>query len=85
MRFNHDHVPNRFTEISEILHMQNSDELLNWFGELPQKLGLPSGLQSQKVSLTDELIQSALNDPCHSNNPVPCKREDFISVFEKSM
>ena len=36
MRFNHDHVPNRFTEISEILHMQNSDELLNWFGELPQ-------------------------------------------------
>ena len=85
MKFNDQFVPERFLTISKSIGMESKDDFFSWLFELPSRIDLPRDLNAVGVSITDELITSALNDPCHQNNPVPCTRETFISLFQDSL
>ena len=61
------------------------DLFIEWLEGLMVDLKMPRGLASLSVTVTDALIDVALNDVCHSLNPRKAGRDDFAGLFENAM
>ena len=86
LTFNQQTVPKRFVRLANTLGFFGEDktvteQFFNWLRVLIKKLDLPKVLSQNDITLTNELIQIAYDDPCHQNNPRPCKKEDFHDLF----
>ena len=45
---------------------------------------IPHFMKQSGVSIDDKLIDIALQDVCHSNNPKPCDKAAFEKLFEEA-
>ncbi len=59
---------------------------LAWTAALKESVGVAATLADHGVDpeLSDRLVELALADPCHANNPAPVGRDDFAVVFERA-
>lgn len=89
MAFNAEVVKERFDVMGRTIGLTGSTSkvvggFLAWVKELPEQLGLPKNLKEEGVRITPALIDSAVKDPCHANNPRECHREDFEKLFAQA-
>ncbi len=78
----------RFRLIARALELARDDgaAVIAWLAKLKQAIGIPVRLSETKVRREDlpRLVDLALADGCHQNNPVPCARDDFVRIFEQA-
>ncbi|MBI2603722.1 MAG: iron-containing alcohol dehydrogenase [Deltaproteobacteria bacterium] len=89
LEFNLEVVPEKFVRLGECIGLAGSNEtkaqgFLAWLRELKKQLKIPSSLRDLNVKLTPRLVDVAVNDACHANNPRPCTRTDFTNLFKKA-
>lgn len=82
-------VPERFVTMARRVGL--SDEtpagFLAWLGALKRATNVPADLAAAGVAKDklDALVEIAVADGCHPNNPVACTREDFVRVFREAL
>ncbi len=78
----------RFRLIARALELARDDgaAVIAWLAQLKQAIGIPTRLSEAGVSREDlpRLVDLALADGCHQNNPTPCARDDFVRIFEQA-
>lgn len=85
MRFNQAHVGDRFARLARWLGLESEESFFGWLKELNQSVGIPDSLGKLGVTVTEELIQAAMADPCHQSNPRACKASDFEDLFTRCL
>lgn len=58
---------------------------INELVSLKKSLNIPRSLRELDVVVSPRLIEVALADPCHANNPIPCMKNDFENLFAAAM
>lgn len=86
LRFNGEKFPNKLADIGRSIGLTGSDRKVadtfcSRIEELIAELGLPRTLRELNVKCSKELVDIALADPCHANNPRVCTRDDFMRLF----
>lgn len=89
MEFNREVVPEKFARLGECIGLTGSANekasgFISWLSALKSQLKLPDSLAKFKLQLTPRMLDVAVNDACHANNPRPCTRDDFASFFKKA-
>jgi alcohol dehydrogenase class IV len=86
MEFNFSHVPDKFDVMARTVGLDSGGKFIAWLVELRRAVGLPDGLGSYgiKPELSAALVDVAVSDVCHPNNPVPVSRENFVQIFERA-
>jgi alcohol dehydrogenase class IV len=86
---NRDGAKERFADMARVLRVPNAsaDAFFEWLRELKKDIGIPADLRetSVKASQIPDLVEVAIQDGCHANNPVGCTREDFQRIFEQAL
>jgi hypothetical protein len=90
MQFNAQAVPERFVRLAQAVGLvaepgQEVERFVSWIEDLKTAIGITKNLQAHGVELTDRLVNVALNDACHGNNPRPCDRGDFQTLFGQAL
>lgn len=79
----------RFADMARTLQVQepSAESFLDWLRALKRDIGIPADLREAgvKPAQIDALVDVAIEDGCHANNPVPCTREDFRRIFENAL
>ena len=86
LRFNQKVVPERFVRLGQTLGFYGEEitvtkQFFDWLQRLIKTLDLSKSLLPKDITLTNELVQVAYDDPCHQNNPRACTKEDFHALF----
>ena len=88
MEFNSRECPKHFQRLAQAAGLVGNDVsvqgFVSWLDELRERIGIPKRL-SQIISgfeISDALVDTAFNDACHTNNPIPCTREDFAALYQ---
>lgn len=70
-----------------LAHVVGAEDFAAWTKELSRSLGLPTSLKEIGVTEegVDDLVELAMADPCHGNNPRPCAKEDFRALYLKAL
>jgi len=86
MHFNCDAVPEKFLEMAQVVGRQTPEGFIDWFVDLRELVGLPSGLGAMGLDRDriPDLVEVAVADACHPNNPVPVTKEDFEQIFKRA-
>jgi alcohol dehydrogenase class IV len=65
----------------------SAEGFLGWLKSLKADCHIAADLKEAGVSKDklDALVQVAIADGCHANNPVPCAEEDFRRVFTEAL
>jgi alcohol dehydrogenase class IV len=64
---------------------------LRWLDELKAAIGIPRNLADGEAALgvtrehIDRLVNIAVNDVCHQNNPKPVSAADFRALFDRAL
>lgn len=63
------------------------EAFLRWLRDLKREVGIPAtlaqaGLRPEQLA---RLVEVAVEDVCHQNNPKPCTRQDFERIFKEAM
>jgi alcohol dehydrogenase class IV len=78
----------RFAEMARIAGAKEAtpEGFLRWLADLKAQVGIPAGLAQAGVAADrrPELVDLALADSCHLNNPVPVTRADFERIFDEA-
>ena len=85
LRFNSDHVKDKLTHIEKILQIKGDESGCHFIDEvenLINAVGIRTNLSELGATLSDKLLETAYEDPCHQNNPKPCTKKDFKEIFE---
>jgi alcohol dehydrogenase class IV len=85
-------VPERFTTmattIAATVGLQDTSPqgFLGWLGKLKAETGIPAKLSDAgiKKDQLGKLVEIAVADSCHGNNPRVCTREDFVKIFNEA-
>lgn len=87
LKFNDDAVAKKLTHVLRMLEPQQTQGLdfTAKVEGLIKTVGLTQTLRDLGVSLSDKLVDTAYNDPCHENNPKTCSRNDFKEIFIKAI
>lgn len=87
MRFNAEVVPEKFKRIGEALGLSpcNFAGFNHWYTELCDSIGLKLGLEAHGIEITEPLIDFALKDGCHQQNPRPVTRDQFKALFTEAL
>jgi alcohol dehydrogenase class IV len=81
MEFNFEKCESRFDNLAFGLFGDKRGKLvLEWLNSLVKSLEIPK-LSGMGLDFRKELIDVAVADVCHGNNPRPCAREDFEKIF----
>jgi alcohol dehydrogenase class IV len=85
LEWNESAVPERLARIARTLGSTRS--CADAVRELRHSIGLPEGLSAVGVTepQLDRLADLAFEDPCHSENPRPCSRDDLLGLYRKSL
>jgi alcohol dehydrogenase class IV len=87
LAFNVASVPERFDTMAAVVGCApGADGFLNWLAELKATVGIPADLTALGVdaALGDRLVEVAVADACHANNPRPVGRSDFADLFGRA-
>jgi hypothetical protein len=87
LRFNADHVGNKYDTLAEILGAGGAADLPGWAANFNAKLGIPAGLGAMGVdaAMLGDIAGAALGDHCHMTNPRIATRADYLAILEESM
>ena len=78
LRFNHDHVGNKYSRILRAMGKNESIDLANEIEKLNERIGLPEGLAEMGVTedMIPELVAHSITDPSNFTSPkVPTEKE----------
>jgi alcohol dehydrogenase class IV len=81
-------VPERFATMAVVAGCEpGADGFLRWLGELKTSVGIPANLTAVGIDpgLEARLVEVAVADACHPNNPRPVTAEDFTAIFRRSL
>ena len=86
MAFNYRHVPGKFEAMAAAVGLSSGAEFNPWLVSLRREVGLPDGLSAHGVDRGHlrALVEIAIHDACHPNNPVPVTEADFHWIFERA-
>jgi alcohol dehydrogenase class IV len=93
LAFNASVVPERLAKIARLLGAPDRSDAAAAAAcrervvALRSEIGLPSGLGAVGVTEAqlEKLSQLAFEDPSHTENPRPCKREDLLAMYRSSL
>ena len=89
LRHNVEGAKERFVEMARTLHVPNpsAESFFHWLRDLKHDLGIPKDLEAAGIddSKLEALVDVAVEDGCHANNPVPCTRADFERIFTHAL
>lgn len=91
LRVNVHAVPERFSTLAEVAGVptndRNPDGFLRSLAAMKGRVGIPSHLGAVGVRKDQipALVDVALQDGCHANNPRPCVRADFEAIFRAAI
>ena len=68
------------------LREQTGEAFVEWLRKLNATIGIPAKLSQADVKREqlDRLVQIAVEDACHQNNPRPVTSEDFRRIFSEA-
>lgn len=88
LKHNVNAVPERFKSLAQAVGLKDTtpDAFLNWLKSLKAELGIPKNLTEAGIGRDklEKLVQVAVEDSCHGNNPVSCSKEDFKRIFSEA-
>ena len=87
LRFNHDHVGNKYMRILGAMGKNQSDDLANEIEKLNEIIGLPSGLAEMGVTedMIPELVAHSMIDPSNITTPRVPTQEEWEKLFLAAM
>jgi alcohol dehydrogenase class IV len=90
MAFNLEVVPERFVRLGRTIGLCGSEReviagFFAWLKHLRTICPLPYNLQQMNISPNERLVEVAVKDACHANNPRPCSAEDFRRLFAQAV
>ena len=88
MEFNRKVCEEKFARLAHVAGLDPSaDAFLGWLRELNEKTGIPSRLSEAGVRAgqVDKLVDFAVLDACHAQNPRKVSREDFAGIFSAAL
>tara|TARA_Y100000816_G_scaffold120243_1_gene84496 strand:- start:3892 stop:5022 length:1131 start_codon:yes stop_codon:yes gene_type:complete len=87
LRFNKDHVGDKYARISRAMGKDESTDLANEIEKLNEKIGLPNGLAAMGV--TEEMIPSlvahSMTDPSNMTTPRLPSQDEWEKLFLEAM
>jgi alcohol dehydrogenase class IV len=87
LAFNRTAVPERFATLAAAVGAgSRTDGFLEWLIELRAQIGIPRTLVDAGVDRKhlDRLVDVAVHDACHCNNPRPVTEPDFRRLFDSA-
>ncbi|MCG5052911.1 MAG: iron-containing alcohol dehydrogenase [Myxococcales bacterium] len=88
LRLNVDAVGDKFRRLAQAAGLTDpgAPAFFAWLERLKARIGIPATLTAAGVSRDhlSALVDVAVADGCHQNNPRPCNRDDFQTLFEKA-
>jgi len=81
-------VPERFATLAAVAGCDpGADGFIRWLGELKASVGIPADLAALGIdpALEARLVEVAVADACHPNNPRPVTADDFTTIFRRSL
>lgn len=89
MEFNRDAVGDRLGMLADAVRAPEAtaEAFLNWLRTLRAAIGIPAtlGEVGVRASDLDRLIEVAVADACHQNNPKPVTPDDFRALFRAAL
>ena len=87
LRFNHDHVGDKYPRISRAMGKSESVDLAVEIEKLNEKIGLPSGLKEMGVTeeMIPELVAHSITDPSNMTTPRLPTPEEWEKLFFEAM
>jgi hypothetical protein len=89
MEFNRDAVGDRLAMLADVVRAPEAtaEAFLNWLRTLRAAIGIPAtlGEVGVRASDLDRLIEVAVADACHQNNPKPVSPDDFRALFRAAL
>jgi alcohol dehydrogenase class IV len=91
MAFNAETEPGatRLAELARTVRAEREDGpgFVAWLTALKAKLGIPATLRELDVrdEHVDRLVEIAVADGCHANNPRPVTKADFVRLFRQAL
>jgi alcohol dehydrogenase class IV len=83
-------VPERFKTMAAMIALkdQSPEGFLKWLSDLKRETGIPAHLADAKPAVGKDklgkLLEVAVSDSCHLNNPIACTRADFERIFTEA-
>jgi alcohol dehydrogenase class IV len=88
LAWNVEAVPGRFTTMAVTVGLEDTspEGFLQWIAELKAEIGVPRSLIDTTVEMDhlDDLVDVAIADGCHVNNPREVNRDDFVTIFTRA-
>jgi alcohol dehydrogenase class IV len=89
MAFNADAVPERMAELAQVVNANpwNATGFVGWLTQIKEAVGIPRSLMEVGVRMDQvpRLVEVAVADGCHLNNPKPVSDEDFRALFVEAL
>ena len=89
MAFNQDAVPERMADLARAVDAKPATGagFLAWLAELKHAVGIPRSLAEVGVRADQipQLVEIAVADGCHANNPRPVTAADFQDLFKAAI
>lgn len=88
LEINVEAVPERFATMAAVVGCEpGADGFLRWLGDLKASVGIPADLVALGIdpALESRLVEVAVADACHPNNPRPVTADDFTAIFRRSL
>ncbi|NRA46147.1 MAG: iron-containing alcohol dehydrogenase [Oligoflexales bacterium] len=85
LRFNQDHVGDKLQHLAKVLGApanKGSEAFISMVEALIKNVGINHKLSDLGASISEKLVTTAFQDPCHQNNPKSCRLADFSNLFE---
>jgi hypothetical protein len=89
MRFNADVAGDRLADLAAVAGVERTtaDGFVSWLETLKSAIGIPATLGEVGVTAAhvDRLVEIAVLDVCHANNPKPVAAADFRALFSRAI
>ena len=87
LRFNKDHVGDKYARISRAMGKDESTDLANEIEKLNEKIGLPNGLAAMGVTedMIPSLVAHSMTDPSNMTTPRLPSQDEWEKLFLEAM
>ena len=87
LRFNHDHVGNKYSRILRAMGKNESIDLANEIEKLNERIGLPKGLAEMGVTedMIPDLVAHSITDPSNFTSPKVPTEKEWEKLFIEAM
>ncbi|MFL2731089.1 MAG: iron-containing alcohol dehydrogenase [SAR86 cluster bacterium] len=87
LRFNHDHIGNKYSRILRAMGKNQSIDLANEIEKLNERIGLPKGLAEMGVTenMIPDLVAHSITDPSNFTSPKVPTEKEWEKLFLEAM